>query len=559
MEAFMGEELLVMVGVYLVLSIVILLIAFFILRSILRGLRSVWSYSGTLFGDDTKTRLIGFGVSALLFSRVVSSIANFIIGSTYAFFLTAPQQLISAWGKIASQCQQTQNCIFPLSNELIDIWTKAASVSLNYLSPNRFPYNQLIFLLTTWAIITLVFDLPNDTGGADRPGSRRRKVPQEKPTKQNFIFFTILGLASYLSIVSIITIPSLQEPPSVSEEVKVERLEGQLNEIYTQWKDRVPPEPTIGDPFADLDKYLKENPASSQESLIDIENYRGILDGIAGQYKVQVENASTQLESIKSQAVLEYETTSANRKGSFETVEHFSSLVAWYRRAVNQQDAQIKACQRNIASIEGVMNLWAQSSLADLESNGEFQNPFDFTSYAPVEFQQACATQSSFTEQIPERPELGSNLGTFSTVASWLLKTESLPLAQIVGMLGFGLLGSAASSLIVNYKDKRNKNHPIVDDLGTFIIRGATAALVVFLSVKGGLAIFTSGGGEPNSYVLLFTCLVAAVFSEKVWIRAGEWLEEQFGKGDDAPPKPKDEAKGEADPKTASTEQTGAK
>ena len=167
----MGEELLVMVGVYLVLSIVILLIAFFILRSILRGLRSVWSYSGTLFGDDTKTRLIGFGVSALLFSRVVSSIANFIIGSTYAFFVTAPQQLISAWGKIASQCQQTQNCIFPLSNELIDIWTKAASVSLNYLSPNRFPYNQLIFLLTTWAIITLVFDLPNDTGGADRPGN----------------------------------------------------------------------------------------------------------------------------------------------------------------------------------------------------------------------------------------------------------------------------------------------------------------------------------------------------------------------------------------------------
>ena len=294
----MGEELLVMVGVYLVLSIVILLIAFFILRGILRGLRSVWSYSGTLFGDDTKTRLIGFGVSALLFSRVVSSIANFIIGSTYAFFVTAPQQLISAWGKIASQCQQTQNCIFPLSNELIDIWTKAASVSLNYLSPNRFPYNQLIFLLTTWAIITLVFDLPNDTGGADRPGSRRRKVPQEKPTKQNFIFFTILGLASYLSIVSIITIPSLQEPPSVSEEVKVERLEGQLNEIYTQWKDRVPPEPTIGDPFADLDKYLKENPASSQESLIDIENYRGILDGIAGQYKVQVENASTSKQAI---------------------------------------------------------------------------------------------------------------------------------------------------------------------------------------------------------------------------------------------------------------------
>jgi len=40
---------------------------------------------------------------------------------------------------------------------------------------------------------------------------------------------------------------------------------------------------------------------------------------------------------------------------------------------------------------------------------------------------------------------------------------------------------------------------------------------VVFLAVKGGLAIFASGEGELNAYVLFFTCLVGAVFSEDVW------------------------------------------
>ncbi|HEX9972665.1 MAG TPA: hypothetical protein VGD14_11400, partial [bacterium] len=52
-----------------------------------------------------------------------------------------------------------------------------------------------------------------------------------------------------------------------------------------------------------------------------------------------------------------------------------------------------------------------------------------------------------------------------------------------------------------------------------------SAAVVVFLSVKGGLAVFTTDEVESNAYVLFFTCLVGAVFSEKIW----EWAQEKLG------------------------------
>ena len=64
----------------------------------------------------------------------------------------------------------------------------------------------------------------------------------------------------------------------------------------------------------------------------------------------------------------------------------------------------------------------------------------------------------------------------------------------------------------------------LVHDLPGVVIRGLSAAIVVFLAVEGGLAIFASGMAQPNPYVLLFTCLVGAVFSEDVW----DWAHKQL-------------------------------
>ena len=64
--------------------------------------------------------------------------------------------------------------------------------------------------------------------------------------------------------------------------------------------------------------------------------------------------------------------------------------------------------------------------------------------------------------------------------------------------------------------------------LAAVIIRGFSAAIVVFLGVEGGLSVFGSGTKEPNPYALFFTCLVAAVYSEAIWTKVQKYIEESL-------------------------------
>jgi hypothetical protein len=102
---------------------------------------------------------------------------------------------------------------------------------------------------------------------------------------------------------------------------------------------------------------------------------------------------------------------------------------------------------------------------------------------------------------------------------------RALSLVSVVGLIGFGLLGAAAS-MIIRERTQRLSNTPLVSDLPSVIVRGVTAAIVVFLAVKGRLAIFAPHTPDPNPYVLLLTCLIAAVFSEPVWEAARSYLED---------------------------------
>ena len=139
----------------------------------------------------------------------------------------------------------------------------------------------------------------------------------------------------------------------------------------------------------------------------------------------------------------------------------------------------------------------------------------------------ACRVGQDSAE-VPRRQEFGSYLGPFGSMAFWLLKTESLPLVLITGLLGFGLLGAGCSTF-VRYRE-RQADALAAEHVGGVIIRGTSAAVVVFLGVYGGLAIFSSSATEPNAYAIFFLCLVAAVFSEEAWDWAHHRFKTEFGK-----------------------------
>jgi hypothetical protein len=48
----------------------------------------------------------------------------------------------------------------------------------------------------------------------------------------------------------------------------------------------------------------------------------------------------------------------------------------------------------------------------------------------------------------PTKPKIGEDYGVFNRMTGWLLRTESMSLALIVGLFAFGLLGSLASTFV---------------------------------------------------------------------------------------------------------------
>jgi hypothetical protein len=124
---------------------------------------------------------------------------------------------------------------------------------------------------------------------------------------------------------------------------------------------------------------------------------------------------------------------------------------------------------------------------------------------------------------VPKEPVPGTEWGWLGESASWLIKPNSPDLVLIIGMFGFGMLG-AAISCFVNIAPRTKQNQPLIEDLHIVIIRGFSAAIVIFLATKGGIAIINNGNNNPNPHVLFFTCLVGAVFSERIW----DWAKKQL-------------------------------
>lgn len=129
---------------------------------------------------------------------------------------------------------------------------------------------------------------------------------------------------------------------------------------------------------------------------------------------------------------------------------------------------------------------------------------------------------------IPDKPEIGEQYGVFRFMSGWLLRTESMSLALIAGLFAFGLLGSIGSTFI-RHRIKTGIDSDIKDfipNLPAVLINGISSAIVVFLAVKGSLIIFSGNDSEVNPYILFFTCLVAAVYSEDVW----KWAQDKLAK-----------------------------
>ena len=259
-------------------------------------------------------------------------------------------------------------------------------------------------------------------------------------------------------------------------------------------------------------------------------------------------NSHIEIQKRANEAITQYLYSTTVRKGSRETQEHFLALINWFEIVKNQTKTQIFTCENYINNLDDKLENISEGNIDSIIKYSLQEDQYIFNEQVdslikPVEellniaYEDCNLLNTQSIPEIPYRSNLGNYLGFFSIVASWLLQTESLPLTLITGLLGFGLLGSACSSFIREYitleikkENQAETKSPLVKNLSKVIIIGLSAAILVFLSVMGGLAVFFSNNTNPNPYALLLGCLIAAVFGEDIWRTARRRLEENLEK-----------------------------
>lgn len=371
------------------------------------------------------------------------------------------------------------------------------SNSLRRLSNNEETYDFVLFLINytfiffsfcvfiIFAIICLntIITLYNyyQIPYGERADWRKNNI---HPLLKNELFWILL-LSLYLSLAAVAAIPSLQETSSIPEKFSSNNLQIEINKSMDHSIFELDANnDLIANPFDDIDDNTQDN--SSNENI--------------NQGNQMILEISSRLQRMSKISVIEYE-NSLTKTGNRETINHFHSIIKQFNENIIFYEGEIKKCLKSIKSGIASKNPVGESCQYKEQPKGE---------------------------EIPSREQLGRSLGHFfQYFFGWLLISESLPLAMIVGLIGFGLLGSICSTFVRERIHKNQTQDFKVEDLPKVIIIGLSAAILAFLSVMGGFPILFTETSEPNPYSLLLICFIAAVFGEDVWRKAQDRINDK--------------------------------
>lgn len=541
---------------------------------------AVYAGSRFLLGPGARAgsgnvRLAGLGVASLLFFPLVARLVPALLELAARLLLGAPPHFREGHAALAS-CARPRDCG-------MEAWAGVFESALGALSGAAVesglasvPLHWVVLFLLTWAAAVHVARLAvSDPAGRDgRTNLALVRTRVVSPLRRNGPFVAAIAAGTYLSIASMVALPGLMAEEDARDEVSPQRLADRLNgarhsfPLPAQEEDPLstvrqalgafsaaardespaadpvsgpaaPPEPApavarlvASDPSA-AGAETRVIPAwvpSLHQDLAELERERARL----------LERRSALAEELRSRqdntiatAVSTYEVVNLDRKGSRQRGDHFIRIVTSFNAHTARSDSVLRALNAAVAGVDRELMSWGRTMRGWLGAPSLYVSDDDYAeALVPVNFAIARADEVAARSAppawpVPRRGEMGTDLGPFGYVAGWLLRTESLPLVLIAGMLGFGLLGSVASTIVREQK-RRSPGDPPVPDLARVVIRGASAAVVVFLMVEGGLSVFSSGAATPNPYMLLLTCLVAAVFGEDVWKATQSWFNERL-------------------------------
>ncbi len=217
--------------------------------------------------------------------------------------------------------------------------------------------------------------------------------------------------------------------------------------------------------------------------------------------------------------------TSNSLTNSDEANEYFKRLVWWFSQESDNLKTVLDDAYNNLnynASYQSSMFSILRSSIENETAKLQQSRTQDQLYLMDTENIKIALMQrkndiesASFRHTsipMPSVPKAGMSWGIFGQIAQWLLESRSYELAILTGMFGFGLFGASISTLIRYQESERSVSMGY-----RIIIKGLSAAVLLFLSIMGGTALLGIETSKPNAYTLFFLCLVGSVFSDTVW------------------------------------------
>jgi len=495
----------------------------------------------TLFGDTLKARIVSLGITSLLFPAGIEMIFIYpfkLLFRSLISFYSSIDELIT--GSSKNGFQDTLSFLFTTTSRDLNSWFQSYSVV------------SILLALTAWSLIGKLIDSFKGSGSTTQNPSESDII------RQNIILGLVLAMSIYLSLAAIITVPYFTENKDL--ELKEEPLKDQLDRIKIGYENNTFTSFSIEKPKFEIDSAvlisMSKIPNLQVKAYINQiydywnENYSANMrirksaeDGLIQENEL----FKKKLISEESNVISTYNTESINLKSKLK-LSFKSSLAEYYRNFtesyINRTNVIKRVVQlgdddfrRDLLNFRRDFTAYVSNALKPDSTNTNllsdsymYKNSRNY--YIGLEY----FDTDNYSIHIPSVPTPGDDLGIFKGIAQWLIKPSSMALVLIVGMLGFGLFGAVISTFVreTSNTEEYNKDAIIIKDITGVIIRGISAAIVIFLGVKGGLAIFSSGEGEPNPYALFFTCLVGAVYSEKIW----EWAKEKLSTSLKTPPPP---------------------
>jgi hypothetical protein len=528
----MGNQLAAMVQLALALAFIFFstYVLVKILRLAVRWLR--WG-AGQAHANAT-INLICFAIATSLYPRPLAFVVVKIWGIIVAVVTNLPillqQQFVNLQAGCGHRDLDIADCLNATTNSLLAAGSVLLSGTVSQLDLGTFPLSDAILLTAiwlalanflNWAVVAEHVAAATKAAATTLAGVYRS---MSSALRSNIVFFLILAVGSYLSFSSVIAIPSLQDADG-KDKPTADDLKKRLEIVKLDDAKFDARFPKFETQVIASDSAADKKPAQPQDPWINLTintTVRRVTE-LKGNWSALRERFRPDQDTLIDVAVETYDLSNRNRKGLRETEQHFLSIELWYRRWWAQKADQLNRCRATIdqyvletnGMIEALQAAFSATGSAPPDTiqlrNNLYKNLGNLDSQAT----QDCASYSE-TFDVPAREDFGGYLGVFGIATRWLLKTESLSLVLITGLLGFGLLGAACSTFIRNV-GARKEGEPLVPNLPSVVIRGGSAAVLVFLAVYGGLAVFAGASANPNPYVVLFTCLAAAVFSDDAW------------------------------------------